>query len=238
MGEELTGRPACTMKKVLIYVEGQTEETFVRNILAPYLLHRCQVLLVPILARTKRTKAGRTFKGGIVSYAKVKKDILRLLTDSSAALVTTMIDYYGLPNDFPGKNSLPLGTPYQRVTHLEKEFARDINHSRFLPFIILHEFEAFVLVDPNELSQTLPQHKANLPQLVRSIGGQMPEEVNEGKDTHPSARIRRYFPSYQKALHGPLIVQRVGLESIRCRCPHFNDWLSKLESLCTSRGRP
>jgi hypothetical protein len=130
------------MKKVLIYVEGQTEETFVRDVLAPYLWQTCQIILTPTLAHTKRTKSGQTFKGGIVSYEQVKGDIQKLLGDSSAALVTTMIDYYDLPNNFPGKASLPKGTPYDRVRHLEKAFANDIGHPRFLPFLVLHEFEA------------------------------------------------------------------------------------------------
>ena len=32
--------------------------------------------------------------------------MLRSLGDSSAACVTTMLDYYGLPKDFPGKAGL------------------------------------------------------------------------------------------------------------------------------------
>ncbi len=222
------------MKKVLVYVEGQTEETFVRDVLAPHLQQRCQIVLIPVIARTKRTKVGYTFKGGIVSYFKVKRDIQRLLGDKSAIRVTTLIDYYGLPDDFPGKNSLPPGPPYKRVAYLEQAFANDIQHPRFLPFLVLHEFEAFVLVDPNVLAQTLPQYRSNLPRFMRSIRGKNPEEINEGQDTHPAARIRRYFPSYQKTLHGPLIVQRIGLHAIRRKCSHFDQWLSTLESLCSS----
>jgi len=225
------------MKKVLVYVEGQTEETFVRDVLAPHLAQRCQLHLIPTLARTKRTKAGQTFKGGITSYAQVKRDIHRLLGDSSAALVTTMIDYYGLPNDFPGRNTLPSGTPYRRVAYLENAFARDIGQGSFLPFLVLHEFEAFVLTQPQSLGQALPQHQANVQGLIRDIGGRSPEEVNEGNNTHPAARIRRYFPAYQKALHGPLITKRIGLDVIRRQCPHFGNWLNKLETLCDVSGR-
>ena len=231
MGEKPVGRAACVMKRVLIYVEGQTEETFVRDLLSPYLWNQFQIDLRPCIAKTKRTKAGHAFKEGIVSYDKVKREILRLLEDTSAVRVTTMIDYYGLPNNFPGKNTLPSGTPYERVAYLEQEFARDIDHPRFLPFLMLHEFETFVFVAPHELGQIFPQYKANLPKLLQSIGNQTPEEINEGKDTHPARRIRDFFPDYQKTLHGPRIIRRIGLGPIRQRCPHFNEWLTKLESL-------
>ncbi len=220
------------MKKVLIYVEGQTEETFVREVLAPYLWQKCQLQFVPTLARTKRTKAGHTFKGGIVSYQQVRRDVLRLLNDSSAILVTTMMDYYGIPEDFPGKSTLPSGTPYQRVRYLEKAFKNDIGAHRFLPFLVLHEFEALVLTEPTHLASVLPQNAAALPRLQQEVGGLPPEEINEGKCTHPAARIIKHFPGYQKRLHGPLVVKRIGVAAIRNKCPHFDEWLSNLKDLC------
>jgi len=176
------------------------------------------------LARTKRTKAGHTFKGGIVSYQQVRKDVVRLLNDSSA-------------DDFPGKSTLPSGTPYQRVHHLEQAFKNDIGARRFLPFLVLHEFEAFVLADPTHLASVLPQNAAALSQLQRQISDIPPEEINEGKRTHPAARIRRYFPGYRKRLHGPLVVERIGMASLRNKCPHLDAWLTKLEALCKGEKR-
>jgi len=219
------------MIKVLVYVEGQTEETFVRDVLGPYLWQSCEMILTPTLARTKRTKSGQTFKGGIVSYEQVKGDIRRLLADSSAALVTTMIDYYGLPHNFPGHDGFSARTPYDRVRHLEQAFAVDIGDPRFLPFLVLHEFEAFVLADPEKLGEVLPQYQQQVLSLVANIGHLSPEEINDGRETHPEARIRRYFPSYRKRLHGPLTVQKIGFDTLRSRCPHFNEWVSRLESL-------
>jgi len=60
------------MVKVLILVEGQTEEGFIKNILGPH-LHQFGVYLVVILLTTKRVNNGVNFKGGIVSYAKIKQ---------------------------------------------------------------------------------------------------------------------------------------------------------------------
>ncbi len=223
------------MKQVLVYVEGQTEETFVRDVLAPHLFTTCSIFVIPTLARTKRTKSGQTFKGGIVSYGQVKKDLRNLLNTPNVALVTTMIDYYGLPDDFPGISTLPTGTLSERVRALQDAFAMDIGSQRFLPFLVLHEFEALVLTEPEHLADVLPQYKAKLADLQRDINGLPPEEINDGDTTHPAARIRQYFPGYQKRLHGPLLFQKIGIETIRDKCPHFHDWLTRLESLCTQQ---
>jgi hypothetical protein len=219
------------MRRGFIYVEGQTEETFVREVLAPDLASRLNMSLTPVLAKTKRPQAGPTFKGGISSYSQVKKEIRQLLRDSNVVLVTTMIDYYGLPNDFPGKDTLPAGTPYDRVRHLEDAFKNDIEDPRFLPFLVLHEFEALVLAGLDHLPSILPGCDKQVSQLIHDIEGLSPEEINEGSATHPSARIRQHLPGYQKCLHGPRVVQKLGVATLRQKCPHFAEWLSRVESV-------
>lgn len=209
--------------------EGQTEETFVRDVLAPHLKSRLE--LTPVLAKTKRTKAGATFKGGISSYSQVKKEIRQLLRNSNMVLVTTMIDYYGLPNDFPGQDTLPAGTPYERVRHLEDAFQNDIGDPRFLPFLVLHEFEALVFAGLHHLPSVLPGCEKQVSHLTQAISGLSPKEINEGHTTHPSARICQHLPDYQKRLHGPRVVQRTGLDTLRQKCPHFADWMHRLESV-------
>lgn len=218
------------MTKVLIYVEGQTEETFIRDVLSPH-LHPKGVYPVPILARTRRTRSGDVFKGGVITYGQVRREVLRLLQDASAALVTTMMDYYGLPSDFPGMDKLPAGDPYRRVAFLEEAFAHDIDHPRFLPFLTLHEFEALLFAQPDQIAGLFPQGRERLQHLISEISGLEPEEIDEGRATHPAARILHYFPEYRKALHGPLIASRIGLPTIRAKCPHFHQWISQLESL-------
>jgi hypothetical protein len=219
------------MRKVFVYVEGQTEETFIRDVLAPHLSPR-GLILHPVLAKTKRTLSGAAFKGGITSYAPVRRDIMGLLRDSSAIQVTTMIDYYGLPDDFPGKNRLPSGTPAQRVAFLEDAFRRDIDHPRFLPFLVLHEFEALLFADPRQIIEVFRDVNLNgASQLAQEVQGLQPEEINDGPQTHPSERIRRHIPEYRKRLHGPMIAGRIGLAAIREQCPHFDGWVRQLENL-------
>src|SRR2546423_13361295 len=116
MGEERPRGPS--VKRVLILVEGQTEERFIKDVLAPSFYER-QVFLFPTLLVTKRVKDGANFKGGVTNYGKFKADVRRLLQNSGGALVTTLLDYYGLPGDFPGMGTRPKGSPLLRVTHVE-----------------------------------------------------------------------------------------------------------------------
>ena len=133
------------MIRIHILVEGQTEETFVRDLLQPHLITK-NIFLTPIIIATKRTKGGTKFRGGITSYQRVKKQILLLLRDTSAVAVTTMIDYYGLPDKWPGKDSVSGRTCFERVAYLEKAFQDDINHRRFIPYLALYQEHCSFLI--------------------------------------------------------------------------------------------
>jgi Domain of unknown function (DUF4276) len=219
------------LTRAYVLVEGQTEETFVKRVLGPHLA-AADVFLTPILAATKRVKEGGKFKGGVTRYGPVRMDLLRLLNDRSAAAVTTMIDYYGLPENFPGLAALPPGaTCHQRVAFLEEALRADLDDPRFRPYLSLHEFEALLLTSPLEIGGVLLERSAmeRLAQEVRSFPS--PEEIDDGPETHPAARILKQAPAYRKALHGPLAVERIGLPSLRRSCPHFNEWVTWLERL-------
>jgi hypothetical protein len=218
------------MKRVHILVEGQTEETFTKELLVPYLLG-VDIFITPIILTTRINVAGPNYKGGVNSYQQVRKETLRLLGDTSVAAVTTMLDYYGLPNDFPGKTTMIVGSCFERVAYLEDSFRADIGHPSFMPYIALHEFEALLFSSPSIMAAAFP--KANLEQELQKIRDSYnsPEEINDGSTTHPAARIKSLIPEYQKRLYGPLIASRIGLDEIRSVCSHFDEWLTSLESL-------
>jgi hypothetical protein len=217
------------MSRILIYVEGYTEEGFVRDVLAPH-LQSLGILIIPILTTTKFVKNGPNFRGGLSKYEKARQDVLRLTSDADIAAITTMLDYYGLPNDFPGRNSLPKGSCYEKVKYLEEAFRNDIDSRRFIPFLTLHEFEALLFSSPREFDPILPD--TDISHRIQDIRNRYssPEEINDGQDTHPSQRILDLEPSYGKKSDGPRIAARIGLDTIRNECAHFNEWLTKLES--------
>jgi hypothetical protein len=131
------------VRRGLILVEGQTEERFIKDVLGPYVHAAADLWLVPTILVTKRVKDGPNFKGGITSYGQVKRDLERLLRDSNADVVTSLI-------------------------------------------------------------------------------------INEGFHTAPSRRIISACPGYQKALHGPVAVESIGIANVRVQCPHFDAWCRAL----------
>ena len=218
------------MSKVLMLLEGQTEATFVTELLAPHLAAK-GVYPAPKLVTTKRMKSGPDFKGGVFSYGKVKNDIRRLVQDTSATAVTTLLDFYGLPSDFPGMETLLAHSCYDQVAYLEQQFQLDIPHHKFRPYLALHEFEAMLFAAPDKIARSFPE--AHIELEVRAIREQFasPEEIDNDPTTAPSKRLEKLLPAYQKPLDGPLVLLEIGLEQIRAECRHFNDWLTWLERL-------
>jgi hypothetical protein len=219
------------MKKVRILVEGQTEETFVRDVLYPHLFSKSKTIESTIVV-TKRVKSGGSFKGGVSSYGQVKRDLLRLLGDSSADTVTTMFDYYALPSDFPGHGAAPTGsTAEAKAKHIEQAFAEDVKDARFIPYLSLHEFESLLFVDPASAQWIYDSaHIVTALEDVRDEFQKKPETINDGPSTAPSKRVIGVFPKYEKPLHGPMATGAAGLTALRGLCPHFDAWLSALES--------
>lgn len=217
-------------KRALVLAEGHTEERFIKEVLCD---HFCLLGLdlAPTLLITKRVKQGGSFRGGVTSFGKFENDVRRLLGSSGGALVTTLLDYYGLPPDFPGMDSRPTGDPLKRVQHVEAAIKAHFDGRQdFLPYLSLHEFEALLFVSPEELSKALmPPAKAAEFAAVRA-GLKTPEDINERPGQAPSQRIAAISPAYRKKFHGPTIAGRIGLDRLRAECPHFHEWLNALEA--------
>jgi hypothetical protein len=218
------------MKRVHILVEGQTEETVVRELLAPH-LQRFAIFPTPKLCVTGRVKSGVQFKGGLVSYGKARNDLIRLLGDSSAVAVTTMLDYYALPADFPGHAQRPAASCFRRVEFLEDKFAEDIGHRNFIPYLMLHEYEALLFAQPAQIAAAFPDQNVGKHLAAVRSAYQSPEEINERPDSHPSAHINRLIRGYEKPFHGALIALDITLATIRQECSHFDSWVRRLEAL-------
>jgi hypothetical protein len=218
------------MVKVLILVEGQTEEAFAKNLLSGH-LRAHGVAVVPVIVATKRLLTGDKKRGGYVPYPRLRAEILRLLNDSSAACVTTMLDYYGIAPEFPGR-ATPVGrTASEKAASVERACAADIDDQRFVPYLAMHEFEAMLFSVPNEIATSLGQPSLQTPLQAIRAAFKTPEDINDHEETAPSKRLSKLFPSYNKPFYGELIAERIGIERIRSECAHFAAWLAKLESL-------
>lgn len=219
------------MTRLLMLVEGQSEEIFVNRTLKPYLAERGVYIEGPIVLWTKRLPSGGGFRGGVSSWKKIQDSLLPLTRDGNA-WVTTLLDFYGLPEDVPGylKARGP-GNPREKVTELQAKLVAEINHPRFIPFLALHEFEAWVFCAPEVVAAHFD--RANLAEKVQQAiahAGE-PEFINHGETTHPKARLKAMATGYKETSDGPTLMGKIGIPAIRAACPHFAAWLDQLEAL-------
>ncbi len=218
------------MNRVNIIVEGQTEETFVRMILAPFLGEQ-GIFASARSVKTSRKK-GVIYRGGLSKYQKFKNDLLRWMKEDQAAWYTSMLDFYALPEDFPGMDSVfSIRDPYQRVEHIEEEMQKDINSRCFIPYIQLHEFEALLLSNPEIFATYFVGRSEDIDRLTMLCNNySSPEHIDHGKETSPSKQIIRYFPDYlgAKTAAAPVIAKNIGLQTMRSKCKHFSEWLDHL----------
>lgn len=112
--------------------------------------------------------------------------------------------------------------------------AADIGDPRFIPYVQLHEFEALLLADAGKIATYYIENVRESQQLALLAGTvRSPELIDDGQHTAPSKRIASLIPAYagEKPTAGPQIAAAIGLSAIRAKCPHFDAWLRKLETL-------
>jgi len=223
--------------RLYLFAEGLTELTFADTVLKPHLA-RLGVYLHPPILIAHAKKKGRVHRGGGRRYTPMKNDIARFLAQEKGADVffTTMIDLYAIQTDLPGfaEAEKLRHLPVPRVEALEAEFARDLGDHRFVPYIQLHEYEAYLFSDPTWFAYFYDHHERQIAAL-KDIADKVssPELIDDGPQSAPSKRIIAELPDYEdaKAAVGPQVAELIGLDVIRGKCPHFASWLSRLEKL-------
>ena len=227
------------MKNLQVIVEGSSEETFVNDVMVKHFAS------LNIFVSTRKIRTGwdrisnKPAKGGLLKYPKFRNDVIRWIeSDKGRAntFYTSFIDLYAFPKDSQSPYTTQIQNipnPYQKIEALEAAIALNISHPKFIPYVQLHEFEALVLVAPDKLITMFPDQQVRINRLKRNISNLKPEEINDSPQTAPSKRIIQYLPNYegQKAQVGPLVAEDIGLSVLRNNCPHFNDWITKLENL-------
>lgn len=211
--------------------EGPTEVAFVQDVLRPHLgVFGVYPKAIPLTRQTF----------GTVPFAKLRNASKREIGRArSHQFTTTMVDLYALQG-FPEQDAKPSEGPSTRACRIEVAMAADLPSPRFLPYIQVHEFEALVFVDLNQLTPSFPNHDLTAPLagLLADVVGMPPEDIDDGAETAPSKRLIEYVAPYKhaKAYAGPQTAARIGLARLRDACPHFAAWLSKLELLAAGGG--
>ena len=227
------------MATVIVICEGQTEFAFVRTLLQPYLAHE-GIYMEPKLISTSR-KA----KGGALEGQRVRRYFRNTLKERKDTYVTSFFDMYGLPVSFPGHaDASSVKDPLDRAVRIEvalhKEVVREVNcrHDRFLPHIQPYEFEALLFSDIAAIEKVVPSWRKSATWLVEARDRFIsPEHINDGPDTHPSARLKRLRPKFRKVVHGVATSAHIGLRRMRAECRHFDRWLDGIEALALPASR-
>jgi hypothetical protein len=211
---------------VHIFCEGQTESNFVYEALLPHFT-QFDVLVNAIVLSTSLQQ-----KGGITTFGKLKYQIVKKCKEDPTSWVTTFIDMYGLPSDFPGLSTH--GNLAERRETILSAFKKEILMPNFVPNIIIHEYEGLLFSDPESFSIFYKDKKVVDALTKIRYEHISPEHINSGVNTAPSKRIisicNKYM-KYNKVAYGVAIANKIGLDKIRKECVFFDQWLKTIESI-------
>ncbi|HUY93144.1 MAG TPA: DUF4276 family protein [Pirellulales bacterium] len=224
------------MNELVVIVEGETEQTFVRDQLAGYLALHGTASWAVLPGRNRK-------RGGVKKWEVARQDIARTLKEGRYC--TTMMDFYAMPDDWPGRVNARSLAWAERASHVEAKLLEDIvgvmgkkfSPQFFIPYVQLHEFEALAFADVGVLTSVVaPLSHSSSEQLEKQFSRILdeagrPEAIDDGIETCPSRRITGIVKAYKKRIHGPIVTGRIGLETLRDRCDHFATWLRRLESI-------
>ena len=204
-----------------VCVEGQTEEEFIKVVLAAR-LRALGIAPDPILIGS-----GRERGGGSVTIKQLTADMARLYHTHDA--VTSLVDFYGFQRR--GGRTVDV-----LEAHLRGEIGKVVgdgwDEQRVLPYVQMHEFEGLLFSDVSAFA-SLSEATTESVDALQAIRTQFPspEQINDNSDTAPSKRIAGVVPKYNKRVDGPLLAEIIGMDTIRAECPRFNAWITRLEAL-------
>lgn len=227
------------MVEVVIFAEGQTEEQFIKQVVAPALRH-LEIHLKPQLLPTSRNA-----RGGAISFDRLKFNARNTLRLHNKPVLSTFLDLYALDTDFPAfdlAKSKP--TVYERVACLEEALHQAVTKEagcrpeHFVPHIQPFEFEGLLFSDISKLCEIEPGWQSAQKELNRIRSSfDSPEHINGSYNTRPSKCLEGTLrPQYRKTRHGPLAAERITLDVMQGECAHFRSWMDKLKALASNMG--
>ena len=192
-------------------------------------------LLPSTLITSRDAKHGRVYRGGLINYRQAENNILRFAAYGEP--ITTMFDFYRLPVDFPGYADIDsINEDVDKVKHMESKMAEVVyekvsafRRDYFIPYIQLHEFEALFFSDLTKLKSYYlsDREQRGIDALIKETNGMMPEDIDRGEATAPARRLMDAM-RYQKGSTVVYPLSDIGIDHMRRKCPHFNDWISRM----------
>jgi len=215
------------MKRLVIIVEGKTEQEFVGTTMSPFLAENgiYDVRAIPI-------HTSKNQRGGFVNYQHLRNDITRSLQSAkNDFVVTTFVDFFRIP-DVPGKDKWHnISNDAEKVEMMQQCIDLDIADRRFFSYIQLHEFEALLFSDNKGFEKYMPNDVSERTKTIIDKYAN-PEDINSGADTAPSKRLLKIYPQYNKVLDGNIITLEIGIDKIINKCPRFKKWIERIIEEC------
>ena len=213
------------MKRLCIICEGKTEGEFVERLLAPHLLI-FGIYAYPSLLKTRAGQRG----GGNVSILRLGRHIRNEY--HNVCFITTLVDYYGFEN----ANERPKAQLEQAILNeAQTLITRNFEPHYVRPYVQMYEFEELLFSDISKFDllgdNWNNESQARLQRICDAF--KTPEDINNSAQTAPSKLLDDIFPGYgsNKTLYGPLIAEDIGSDTIRRKCPLFDQWIDELEKL-------
>lgn len=208
------------MKRLIVICEGQTEQEFCQDVLYPHFFDKGIQISNPTIKKTN---------GGIVKWNILKKQIENHLKQEKDVYVTTFIDLYALPSDYPSFD-------INDVSIIEQGMKDNIDNSlnyRFIPYIQRHEFECFIFSSIDVLRRNFTSLEADFSKIenIIQLFPDNLEDINNSPETAPSKRLLNNIKGYNKIVYGACLTSEIGLTTIRQKCSRFNEWIDKLENI-------
>lgn len=217
------------MKRLVIVVEGDTEKEFVDTVLSPY-------LYIKGVSSVDCFKIKHT-KGGLTKYQHLKTDLINCIYETNV-VVSTLIDFYALPKDFPKyEESKSIVHKNERLTFLEKAIVKDIESEQsssfpnLMPYIQLHEFEALIFTSIDAIRALYSNEDAKFNEIERIMQVyENPEDINDSPETAPSKRLinNQLIKGYNKINDGIMIIEEAGIDTVLQKCPRFKNWVESI----------
>ena len=210
------------MKRLVFIVEGDTEIILIEKHIVPYLIGLG--FTNAMHAQTITTNRKQHKKGGVTDYAKFKNEVIRTMAQGNV-IITTLIDFFRLPSDFPGHSH-----DSTRIDQIEQAIHGDFGYNPdFIPYIQRHELEALMFCGRAGFELVIDEADKlhQIDQILERYDN--PEEINNDPETAPSKRLIKIF-GYDKTGDGELIFDMLGIENMLEKCPRFREWMEKIVS--------
>ena len=212
------------MPRLIFIVEGDCEQRFVNEHLISYLSLKFPGLAMH--AQKITTNRKKNVKGGNVNYELFKNEIRRTFAQGGV-MITTFLDFFRLPTDFPGYSQ-----DVKQIDQIEDAIRNDcssiIPPTSFLPYIQKHEFETLLFANYAGFTNLLigASEMEKISSILEEFSN--PEDINHSPETAPSKRLLSIF-NYKKVADSALVLKDVDINLLRRRCPRFDMWVGRLE---------